>query len=57
MLAGPLIGGAVVEASMARGVSEVLSYASVYKVMIIPMAIAFVYSLIIRKDLVGFDRR
>ncbi|MBR3275862.1 MAG: MFS transporter [Eubacterium sp.] len=57
MLAGPLIGGAVVEASMARGVSEVLSYAGVYKAMIIPMAIAFVYSLIIRKDLVGFDRR
>ncbi len=57
MLCGPLIAGAVVDHSLAAGVPEVLAYANIYRVMIIPMIIAFVYSLIIRKQLVGFDKR
>ena len=51
MLAGPIVGGAIVDKLKAAGVGEVDAYSRMYLVMIIPLAFALAYLFIFRKKI------
>ncbi len=56
-LVGPIIAGAMIDGFIAHGTPRAQSYSNTYLIMIIPLAISFIYAFIIRKDLVGIEKK
>lgn len=54
-LVGPMMAGVVIDGFIAKGVPTASAYSNTYLVMIIPLAVAFIYAFKIRKKLVGID--
>ncbi|MBR3275269.1 MAG: MFS transporter [Eubacterium sp.] len=54
-LIGPMMAGMLIDNFIARGVPTADAYSNTYRLMIIPLAVAFVFAFKIRKRLVGID--
>lgn len=54
-LVGPLLSGFLVDAFLRRGLAEYQCYSRVYLVMVIPLAISFIVSIVMRKELVALE--
>ena len=54
-MCGPVIGGWVIEAFMSAGASEVVAFSQMWLVMIVPVALAFVFLLTQRSRLARYE--